>query len=100
MRRFIVILLAWLITTGVGFSQCAMCKQALTKSEEGQRLVSGMNAGILFLLAVPFALVGTFGLLIYRAHRRQSVRQAPPPTDNLPTSEASAVTQLSRQSAG
>src|SRR5438270_874458 len=38
-------------------SQCSSCKTALTSSPEGQHMVAGFNAAILFLLAVPFLLV-------------------------------------------
>jgi len=55
----------------VVFAQCSMCKTGLLNSPEGQKLASGFNAGILFLLSVPFLVVGTVALLIFNAHRRR-----------------------------
>ena len=51
-------------------AQCAMCWQALANSAEGASLVRGFNDGILFLLAVPFLVVGIIGFRIYRAQRQ------------------------------
>jgi len=58
------------VTTDVVFAQCSMCKTALVNSAEGQRLASGFNSGILFLLCVPFMIAGTIALLIFNAQRR------------------------------
>ena len=52
------------------FAQCAMCRGAL-ESPEGRQMAQAFNRGILLLLAVPFAAVGTISLLIFRAVRRQ-----------------------------
>ena len=51
-------------------AQCAMCWQALANSAEGAALIRGFDDGILFLLAVPFLVVGTIGFRIYQAQRR------------------------------
>lgn len=69
LKKLCVIAVACLWAGATGFAQCAMCKQALLHSEEGQRLIAGMNAGILFLLAMPFAIVGLVALRIYQARQ-------------------------------
>lgn len=61
-----------LAVSDAGFVQCPMCKAALVNSAEGQRLASGFNRGILFLLSAPFLAVGTIVFLIFRAQRRVS----------------------------
>jgi hypothetical protein len=61
----------------VAWAQCAMCKTGLTNSPEGQRLASGFNTGILFLLAAPFLIVGVFAILVLAARRTHA--QTPQP---------------------
>lgn len=63
--------LARLMAADVVGAQCAMCKTGLLNSPEGQKLASGFNAGILFLLSVPFLIVGTLALLIVKAQRKR-----------------------------
>lgn len=78
MRRInsirLVMGIAWLTAAEAGHSQCAMCKQALLNSAEGQRMIEGINTGILFLLGVPFLVVGTIAALIFNAYRQQRIR--------------------------
>jgi len=84
MRRFIAILLViagvvciWQTTA---LAQCAMCVTALENSPEGRAMAASFNNGILFLLAVPYAVFGTVGFIVFRAHRRKKAdeRQANP----------------------
>ncbi len=49
-------------------AQCAMCR-AVLESEEGQVQAEGINNGIVYLMAIPYLLVGGIGLLIYRSFR-------------------------------
>jgi hypothetical protein len=46
-------------------AQCAMCR-AVLESEEGQETAKGINDGIVYLMAIPYILVGGIGFLIYR----------------------------------
>jgi len=45
-------------------AQCAMCR-AVLESEEGQTTAEGVNNGIIYLMSVPYILVGGIGFLIY-----------------------------------
>lgn len=49
-------------------AQCAMCR-AVLESEEGQAQAEGINDGIVYLMAIPYILVGGIGILIYRSFR-------------------------------
>lgn len=49
-------------------AQCAMCR-AVLESEEGQTQAKGINDGIVYLMAIPYILVGGIALLIYRSFR-------------------------------
>ncbi|WP_008638686.1 hypothetical protein [Bizionia argentinensis] len=49
-------------------AQCAMCR-AVLETEEGQGQAKGINNGIVYLMAVPYVLVGGIGLFIFRSFR-------------------------------
>jgi len=58
---FIVSFLFFLETN----AQCAMCR-AVLESEEGQTTAQGVNDGIVYLMLIPYILVGTIGYFVYR----------------------------------
>ena len=74
-RRAAVFALLAIAVIGVCHSvaqaQCAMCVTALENSPEGKSMAAHFNKGILFLLAIPYALFTTIGIVVYRAHRRK-----------------------------
>ena len=42
-----------------------MCR-AVLESEEGQTMAKGINNGIVYLMVVPYVLIGGLGYFIYR----------------------------------
>lgn len=46
-------------------AQCAMCR-AVLESEESQETAKGINDGIIYLMAIPYLLIGGLGFLIYK----------------------------------
>ena len=52
-------------------AQCAMCVTALENSPEGKGMAASFNRGIVFLLGVPYVIFSTFGVVVYRAHRKK-----------------------------
>jgi len=46
-------------------AQCAMCR-AVLESEEGQKTAEGINNGIIYLMLIPYILIGGIGFIIYR----------------------------------
>ena len=46
-------------------AQCAMCR-AVLESEEGQKAAEGVNNGIIYLMIIPYILIGGLGYFIYR----------------------------------
>ena len=44
-------------------AQCAMCR-AVLESEEGQETAKGINNGIVYLMIIPYILIGTVGYFI------------------------------------
>jgi hypothetical protein len=57
-------------------AQCSMCVTALENSPEGKGMAASFNRGILFLLAVPYCILGTAGIVLFRAHRRKQAAAA------------------------
>ncbi|MGD9723687.1 MAG: hypothetical protein AB7O59_04960 [Pirellulales bacterium] len=56
-------------------SACPSCQQALSGGEHGD-LARGIYYSVLFMMAMPFAIVGTFASLAYRAVKREQKRLA------------------------
>jgi hypothetical protein len=50
------------------FAQCAMCRSQVESSIEGQGKVvgRGLNNGILYLMTIPYLVLGGFGYMVYR----------------------------------
>ncbi|MBP0904632.1 hypothetical protein ACFSKN_10890 [Mariniflexile gromovii] len=49
-------------------AQCAMCR-AVLESEETQTAAEGINDGIVYLMAIPYILVGGLGYFIYKKYK-------------------------------
>ncbi|GAB3829908.1 hypothetical protein [Pontibacter rugosus] len=60
------------------YSQCAMCRATVesnvgTGSKEPENQVgSGLNTGILYLMAIPYVLIGAVGFLWYMSNRKNT----------------------------
>jgi hypothetical protein len=63
----------------LGFGQlaqaCPSCQRALADGSQGN-LAAGIYYSVLFMLSMPFAIVGSFGLMAYRAVKREQRRVA------------------------
>ena len=51
------VILLLFISSDVVYGQCSMCR-AVLQSENGQATAKGINNGILYLMAIPYLLVG------------------------------------------
>jgi len=78
-KLFFVLFFAFSLVTGSALlhtasAQCPMCKTSLEanrKDEGDTRVGNGINKGILYLLAMPFVMVGSVGgVYLYRIRRR------------------------------
>ena len=54
------VILLLFISSDVVYGQCSMCR-AVLQSEEGRATAKGINNGILYLMAIPYLLVGVVG---------------------------------------
>ena len=59
-------------------SACPSCRQALSDGSQGD-LARGIYYSILFMMSMPFAIVGTFGFMAYRTVKREQRRVAEHP---------------------
>jgi hypothetical protein len=59
-------------------AQCALCVTALENSPEGKSMAASFNRGILFLLATPYAVFGTIGVVVFRSYRKKKAARDNP----------------------
>jgi uncharacterized paraquat-inducible protein A len=56
---------------------CPTCKEGLAQTDpHGQSIAAGYYYSIIFMMAMPFAILGTFGSLAYLSIRRAARHQA------------------------
>ena len=65
LRLFFILLLIFCFLPFDGYAQCAMCRAALESEESGVQ-AEAVNDGIVYLMAIPYILVGGIGYAIYR----------------------------------
>ncbi len=65
----ILVVFLVLVSTEESYSQCSMCR-AVLQSEEGQSTAKGINNGILYLMALPYLLVGLVGWKVFRIFKK------------------------------
>ena len=68
-KRLVFLLLFIFMVTDSTWSQCSMCR-AVLESEEGQATAKGINDGIVYLMAIPYILVGIVGWRVYKMMQR------------------------------
>ena len=67
---FIYLLISF---TNVG-AQCPMCKANVEAAQRrGEKVGLGLNTGILFLLSMPYLVVGTLGVVWYIYNRKKQL---------------------------
>jgi len=64
MKRGILISVFTLSFTSIN-AQCAMCR-AVLESEVGQATAKGVNNGIVYLMVIPYILIGGLAFFLYR----------------------------------
>ena len=67
-----IILLIVLLVQDYSFAQCPMCRMtAESNMQHGGTAGAGLNVGILYMLSLPYLLVGMIGYLWYKNRRRE-----------------------------
>lgn len=72
---FVLLLIAYCHFPLTSFSQCAMCRASL-ESEGSKTRVEAVNDGIVFLMAVPYIIVGILAFAIYKMYYKKSSNKA------------------------
>jgi hypothetical protein len=74
-NRFIIILtlvLGAMVSSVDTSAQCPMCKMSAESNlKNGGSAGKGLNKGILYMLALPYTLIGTIGYVWWRNTRRK-----------------------------
>ena len=59
-------------------AQCPMCRMSAESNlENGGTQGKGLNKGILYMLAMPYLIVGTIGVLWYRNRKKEDEEVKP-----------------------
>lgn len=66
MKRIIFLFAAVLLMVAQASAQCSICTK--TASQLGEGPAQGLNAGVIYLMLTPFALIGVIG---YRWWKRE-----------------------------
>jgi uncharacterized membrane protein YuzA (DUF378 family) len=64
-KNSILLLIAYCLLPIASNAQCAMCRAAL-ESEGNNVKAEAVNDGIVYLMAIPYILVGIAGIFVYR----------------------------------
>ncbi|MAV79015.1 MAG: hypothetical protein CBD31_00655 [Flavobacteriaceae bacterium TMED171] len=64
MRIFVTFILI-VLTVVESSAQCSMCR-AVLESGEAQEVAKGINNGIIYLMAIPYLLVGFVGYQVFK----------------------------------
>jgi heme/copper-type cytochrome/quinol oxidase subunit 2 len=83
----IVLALVLLIATVA--AACPTCKEGLAQNDpQGKAMAAGINYSIIFMMSMPYIVLGTFGSLAYVSIRR--ARQVEVATTDQPAADADA----------
>ena len=68
MNRIKLILLIFLLSTTESFTQCSMLS-AIMETDQQYEAAKGLNRGIVYLMSIPYILVGLIIWKIYRTNK-------------------------------
>jgi hypothetical protein len=74
-KRIIFFLIVFLLFQLDGVAQCAMCRTTVesTISNGRSNIATGLNTGILYLLAAPYLLVGVIAWMWFRQSKKEQL---------------------------
>jgi hypothetical protein len=91
--RIAIVALLLVVATAATASACPGCKEAT--SEQQANLARGFSYSILFMMPIPFLIVGSFGGYVYYVVRKREQEQAAASSTTV-TSESSAPNEAVR----
>ena len=66
----ILLLIAYCLLPIASNAQCAMCRAAL-ESEGNNNKAEAVNDGIVYLMVIPYLIVGVVGFFVYRMYYKK-----------------------------
>jgi hypothetical protein len=75
-RFILIVFVVGILACGVQTvnAQCAMCTASVeSNAKSGSTTASGLNHGIMYLLAAPYLAVAVVGFIWYKKYRRKNV---------------------------
>lgn len=64
-----------LVNTQLLLAQCAMCKATVENAENSESFAAGLNAGILYLMSIPYILFGVIAFMWYRSSKKNKQKR-------------------------
>ena len=68
MNRIILILLIFVLSSTESFAQCSMLS-AIMETDQQYEAAKGLNRGIVYLMSIPYILVGLIIWKVYRTNK-------------------------------
>lgn len=69
MKRALVLMALLVLATSNADAQCVMCKAVAEDSAADGSLGRGLNSGILYLMAIPYAIMAFFAWFVFRKRK-------------------------------
>ncbi len=71
-KGFVILLISTFCSFS-SYAQCAMCRASL-ESEGNTMKAEAVNDGIVYLMVIPYVLVGIVGLVVYRMYTKKKTQ--------------------------
>ena len=68
-KKFLI-LIAYYLFPIVSSAQCAMCRASL-QGDENMAKAEAVNDGIVYLMIIPYVLIGAIGYYIFRMYKKK-----------------------------
>lgn len=68
--KYFLFVFCFLFFGVASYAQCAMCRAALTSEGNTEKAVA-VNDGIVYLMVIPYLLVGGIGYAVYRMRKNK-----------------------------
>ncbi len=68
MKKFFLVLIVLILSTSDMYSQCSMLS-AIMETDQEYEAANGLNRGIVYLMSIPYILVGLIIWKIYRTNK-------------------------------
>lgn len=67
MKKWVVFIVAFFLSINIAVAQCSICTK--TAQQMGDQPASGLNAGIIYLAAMPFLIFSFIGYRWWKSNR-------------------------------